>query len=62
MKIIIKFNIINIIYFNLNLNGNINMNKYIDLHKITTNLAVKTQNNYKGDINLLANDINNNKN
>ena len=47
---------------NLNLNGNINMNKYIDLHKITTNLAVKTQNNYKGDINLLANDINNNKN
>ena len=40
---------------NLNMN-NINMNKYIDLNKITTNTAVKTQNNFRGDINLLVND------
>ena len=40
---------------NLNMN-NINMNKYIDLNKITTNNAVKTQNNFRGDINLLVND------
>ena len=40
---------------NLNMN-NINMNKYIDLNKITTNNAIKTQNNFKGDINLLVND------
>ena len=39
---------------NLNMN-NINMNKYIDLNKITTNTAVKTQNNFRGDINLLVN-------
>ena len=42
---------------NLNMN-NINMNKYIDLNKITTNTAVKTQNNFRGDINLLVNDNN----
>ena len=40
---------------NINVN-NINMNKYIDLNKITTNNAIKTQNNFKGDINLLVND------
>ena len=40
---------------NLNMN-NINMNKYIDLNKIITNNAVKTQNNFRGDINLLVND------
>ena len=40
---------------NLNMN-NINMNKYIDLNKITTNNAIKTQNNFRGDINLLVND------
>ena len=40
---------------NLNMN-NINMNKYIDSNKITTNTAVKTQNNFRGDINLLVND------
>ena len=42
-------------------NTNINMNKYIELNKITTNLAVKTQNIFKSDANLLANDINTNK-
>ena len=42
---------------NLNMN-NINMNKFIDLNKITTNTAVKTQNNFRGDINLLVNDNN----
>ena len=43
-------------------NTNLNMNKYIDLNKITTNTAIKTQNLFKGDVNLLANDINTNKN
>ena len=42
---------------NLNMNNN-NMNKYIDLNKITTNTAVKTQNNFRRDINLLVNDNN----
>ena len=37
------------------------MNKYIDLNKITTNNAIKTQNNFKGDINLLVNDNMTNK-
>ena len=45
---------------NINVN-NINMNKYIDLNKITTNNAIKTQNNFKGDINLLVNDNMTNK-
>ena len=42
---------------NLNMNNN-NMNKYIDLNKITANTAVKTQNNFRRDINLLVNDNN----
>ena len=46
---------------NLNLNANVNVNKFIDLQKITTNLATKTQNNFKGEVNLLANNIINNK-
>jgi hypothetical protein len=33
-----------------------NINKYIELNKITTNLATKTQNNFKNEINLLAGD------
>ena len=36
-----------------------NTNKYIDLNKITTNVATKTQNNFKNEINLLAGDNNN---
>ena len=36
-----------------------NMNKFIELNKITTNIAAKTQNNFKNEINLLAGDINN---
>ena len=47
---------------NLNMNTNNNLNKYIDLHKITTNIPVKAQNNFKGEVNLLAKDINTNKN
>ena len=35
------------------------MNKFIDLNKITTNLATKTQNNFKNEVNLLAGDNNN---
>ena len=31
-----------------------NINKFIELNKITTNLAIKTQNNFKNEINLLA--------
>ena len=31
-----------------------NINKFIDLNKITTNLAIKTQNNFKNEVNLLA--------
>ena len=46
---------------NLNLNANVNVNKFIDLQKITTNLATKTQNNFKGEVNLLANNIITNK-
>ena len=36
-----------------------NINKFIELNKITTNIATKTQNNFKNEINLLAGDINN---
>ena len=34
-------------------------NKYIDLNKITTNVATKTQNNFKNEVNLLAGDNSN---
>ena len=33
-----------------------NTNKFIELNKITTNIATKTQNNFKNEINLLAGD------
>ena len=36
-----------------------NVNKFIELNKITTNVATKTQNNFKNEINLLAGDNNN---
>ena len=58
----ISGNIINKNNFGENINmNNINMNKYIDLNKITTNTAIKTQNNFKGDINLLVNENMTNK-
>ena len=44
---------------NNNLNVNMNLNKFIELNKITTNTAIKTQNNFKGDVNLLVNENNN---
>ena len=44
---------------NNNLNMNMNLNKFIELNKITTNTAIKTQNNFKGDVNLLVNENNN---
>ena len=37
----------------------INTNKFIELNKITTNVATKTQNNFKNEVNLLAGDNNN---
>ena len=37
----------------------INTNKFIELNKITTNIATKTQNNFKNEVNLLAGDNNN---
>ena len=43
-------------------NMNLNINKFIELNKITTNLAIKTQNNMKGDVNLLFGDNNTNMN
>ena len=36
-----------------------NTNKFIELNKITTNVATKTQNNFKNEVNLLAGDNNN---
>ena len=43
-------------------NINMNINKFIELNKITTNLALKTQNNIKGDVNLLIGENNTNMN
>ena len=48
-----------IIAKNLGDNKMSTMNKFIDLNKITTNLATKTQNNFKNEVNLLAGDNNN---
>jgi len=44
---------------NKNIGENKPVNKYIDLNKITTNVATKTQNNFKNEINLLAGDNSN---
>ena len=48
-----------IIAKNLGDNKMSTMNKFIDLNKITTNLATKTQNNFKNEVNLFAGDNNN---
>ena len=44
---------------NKNIGENKAVNKYIDLNKITTNAATKTQNNFKNEVNLLAGDNSN---
>ena len=44
---------------NKNIGENKPVNKYIDLNKITTNVATKTQNNFKNEVNLLAGDNSN---
>ena len=58
LKGVEKRTIIDGSYINKNLGDNkiSNMNKYIDLNKITNNLAMKTQNNFKNEINLLSGD------
>ena len=58
LKGVEKRTIIDGSYINKNLGDNkiSNMNNNIDLNKITNNLAMKTQNNFKNEINLLSGD------
>ena len=56
--ILVSSDLLNLFSKEFETTGNLpDVNKFIDLQKITTNLATKTQNNFKGEVNLLANNI-----